>query len=862
MIIYNKNKKTILGYLIVFFVIIIVFIPKDKENYETVLWNYYEKIASNDIGSSSIHELFEGSMRDPNNYINFFKKTPKIFKNIIFGVERESELSVLYIDIKFKNLQKLLEDRENAFNKRFGTDYRKVNAEITFNGEKIKSKIRLKGKLSDHWRSKHRMSFRVEIKGDYSVLGFKEFSLHKPSARQHPYDQTFQELQKNLNNISPSHGYVNLFVNGENWGIMNIEEHLTKELLEKQKFKESIIIEFGNEKHDGYKRTVKNLYDGYRISDPYINVNVLHNKKYLNNMLYRKYFSYISNQNVLKINNLYDNDSFSKSLILSLIWNNTHGLSYKNSKYYFNPYNLKLYPITTDQLFFSDIKGKLELPKPYEKIILTNAFKENFEENFALVKNAILNSQEIINKWQKVFPLDQKISFKSLIENQKLIEGDLYSVMKMDEVSDDTFQFNGINEEQAKSLMSHIFAKHYENGEIHIYNLTREKVRIKNIKTDSINLLDFNDIIIEGKSPLDYKPQIIYTDLKGIYDNKIEITTRISNDKNLRTHKLDYTLFVDDINNPLREHTNINKLNFFEKIDDNNYKIKKGKWIIKDPISISKNLTIVKGTELMFEDNSYLIVKGNLKILGDENQKVVLRSADQSWKGIYVYEGGGQSIINHAKISDVSFLKDGILELTGGVSFYMSDVKISNTSFINSNAEDFLNIIHSNFTLDNVSFSNSTSDAFDSDFSKGIIQNSFFDNITGDALDFSGSEVKIENTIFKNIQDKAISAGEESFLKINNIDADFIGVGVASKDASTVDIKNSSFSNYKLFALMTYKKKAFYDYPVMNGIGLKFDENNTSFIRQVNSYMQINGNIVKENEIDVDNLYENEIMKK
>ena len=242
MIIYNKNKKTILGYLIVFFVIIIVFIPKDKENYETVLWNYYEKIASNDIGSSSIHELFEGSMRDPNNYINFFKKTPKIFKNIIFGVERESELSVLYIDIKFKNLQKLLEDRENAFNKRFGTDYRKVNAEITFNGEKIKSKIRLKGKLSDHWRSKHRMSFRVEIKGDYSVLGFKEFSLHKPSARQHPYDQTFQELQRNLNNLSPHHGYVNLFVNGEDWGVMNIEEHLTKELLEKTTRKQVDII--------------------------------------------------------------------------------------------------------------------------------------------------------------------------------------------------------------------------------------------------------------------------------------------------------------------------------------------------------------------------------------------------------------------------------------------------------------------------------------------------------------------------------------------------------------------------------------------------------------------------------------------
>ena len=161
-------------------------------------------------------------------------------------------------------------------------------------------------------------------------------------------------------------------------------------------------------------------------------------------------------------------------MILSLIWNNTHVLFNQNSRYYFNPFNLKLYPITTDQLFFSDIKSKIELPSPYEEIILTDLFKENFNENFNEVKATIFNSQEIIDRWQSFFPLDQKISSKALIKNQKLIKDNLYSYIDMNILSEHTAPFNKISGEQAKSLMSHIYAKHYENGEIHIYNLTQE----------------------------------------------------------------------------------------------------------------------------------------------------------------------------------------------------------------------------------------------------------------------------------------------------------------------------------------------------------------------------------------------------
>ena len=79
-------------------------------------------------------------------------------------------------------------------------------------------------------------------------MGFKKFSIHKPSARQHPYDQTFQDMQRQLDNISSQNNYINVFVNGERWGIMNIEEHVSKEFLERQGLKESLILKFENEK--------------------------------------------------------------------------------------------------------------------------------------------------------------------------------------------------------------------------------------------------------------------------------------------------------------------------------------------------------------------------------------------------------------------------------------------------------------------------------------------------------------------------------------------------------------------------------------------------------------------------------------
>ena len=848
------------GLFLVLILIAFISLPKSIKNYKNIMWDFYEKAATFDIGSSSIHELAEGSLKDPKSFLTILKKTPKVVNNILFGVSRKEQIPDVYIDIKFKNFKKLIKDRDSALYRGIGYNYEKVKAEITFEGRKLKSNVRLKGQLLDHWRSKYRMSLRVKIKGDNTLFGYKEFSVHKPSARQHPYDQSFQDLQRNLGNISSKHSYINLYVNGEDWGIMNIEEHLTKEFLEKQKHKESLIIEFGNEKHDIYKRTVDNIYDEYRISDPYLNVNVLDKKKYINQKKYRKWFSYISKEHLKFENKLYDNESFTKSLFLSMIWNNMHSLYHQNSRYYFNPYNLKLYPITTDQSFFSPIKEKFILPKPYEKIVSSDLFKTRFKENHKNVKKAILKSQVVIDKWQDYFPLDIKISSNVLLDNENIIFNNFHKFLIEKKESEKELKYNKIDEVLSKNLMDHIYAKHFDNGQIHIYNLTREKVKIKNIFIDGKRLKGFESTIIEGQNPLTYVPLIINTSLKGLYDNRIEIKTEIFSFD--RSFTLGFSHISNDIHNPLLYSNELSEIEFLEKIDDNNYKVKKGTWYIKNPLFIKKNLLIEKGTELVFNEKSYLIINGSLRVLGDKDNNVVLRSNNGYWKGIYVFESKEKSILKNVKILNVTFLKDGILDLTGSINFYKSDVKIIDSFFENSNAEDFLNIVHSEFILENVSINNSISDAFDSDFSTGTITGSSFFNISGDGIDFSGSKVSIKDTFFKNIRDKAISVGEESSLSVNNISVDSVGIGVASKDGSLVRLERSNFSNYNLNALMTYQKKSFYGNPSLIGKNVIFDSKEDCCLRQIESNMKINDKIIDEQEIDVSLLYENKIMKK
>jgi hypothetical protein len=789
------------------------------------------------------------------------KKIPEIFSKKIQGFSGRPLLEAIYIDIGFEGYRQLLEDRENAI--RLGILHKpnKIKAEFRFKGKTYNAKVRLKGDLIDHWRSRYKMSLRVKIKGKNNILGFKQFSLQKPESRTFPFDHVFQSLIRRLGNLSSVHKYAHVFVNGESWGVMNVEEHMSKELLEKQEKKDSIIVRFGNEESWHYQKIAQNTYPHYRLSDVRLNVKLYSQTKYLKNMVYRGWLTYIAENRLEPEENteLYDIDPYASALILSGIWGNSHVLSSFNTRHYFNPYLLKLEPITTDQISSHLIEGGGDLAKIpkdiYSQIIKTGRYEASFSNNYRAVLNVLKDIKDEFADAQKYFPVDNKIDGDVINSNirmlAKLSGKDIFNLnSKMNDME----IINTLpSDQQAKDFPQHLFVRYFEDGVLKIYNLLPDTVSLEKLTVDDNTTINLN-LEIPGYLPGSYEPYVVQTKLRGVYDNRIAVETVYRG--NHRNYVIGLTL-LKGVRNPLLISEVRNDHKFLKKTEGDSWKINEGVWNVDGPIVVRGNLTVEEGVELYFSSEAYLIVIGSIHANGTSGSKIIFAPQKESWKGLYVVgDGGKSSELTNVVIRSPSRLKHDMLNLTGGVTFYDANVLLEDVLFENSYAEDALNLVRSKYLLKEVRFEGMSSDALDSDFSSGKIIDSNFNSILGDALDFSGSYCDIKNISISDVKDKAISVGEKSDVTVDIAEIEKVGIGIAVKDGSSATVSNSSIKNYTLYAAMTYDKKGFYEGESRLDIFNAEVEGDDPFAMQEQTKLLVDGFMMSEKNIDVRALYQ------
>ena len=149
----------------------------------------------------------------------------------------------------------------------------------------------------------------------------------------------------------------------------------------------------------------------------------------------------------------------------------------------------------------------------------------------------------------------------------------------------------------------------------------------------------------------------------------------------------------------------------------------------------------------------------------------------------------------------------------GSINFHNTYVNIQKVLFENISSEDALNIINSEFSINDIQFKNNNSDSIDFDFSNGSLENAEFYNIGNDAIDLSGSKASIKDINFYEVNDKLISIGENSDVKISNINANQSYVGIASKDGSIVKANKIKMENVN-FPFLSFNKK--FEYEIAN----------------------------------------------
>ncbi|BBM84895.1 CotH kinase family protein [Candidatus Uabimicrobium amorphum] len=856
---FSPLKKTFLVFLLLGFPIFFIYLHEIK----TYIW----KMAEN-RGHFWIRKVTLSSQ---------LKQFPKLLKRMKFN-----NISRVYIDIKFEHLKKLHAKRQQALSEGILTQKEDdfVPAKMRFGERQVKCKLRLKGDWVDHLQGK-KWSFRIHIKNGDQLFGLRRFSVHHPQTRVYQGELLFHETLRMFGVLALKYFFVDVTINGDSIGIMAVEEHFSKELLERNGRKEGVIIRFDESlfwKSLKYKDAEKLAFDSYLNAD----IDAFQSTKLQKSKrLTREYATAVGllegfREGKISSSEVFDAKLLGRYLAVCKFFGADHAVRWHNQRFYFNSLTMKLEPIGFDANihFDLDIHARNSIRLMREPIVREMLKDPNVYNVFQATLNKLINdakSGTLTAHLKKIEKPSLQIMQKEFIFLESFPED---CVKKM---AQQVFTTN------VQLLPIHIRAGTIENkntGSLHIKNTVPYEVEIlqiywinksgKTLKLETSEKLELPLVLSKTKLRTQPKSQIInYKALPPKSGYWLEIKSKIKGPSKVTTTRVKKTFPVlfqnpmptDRLSNQLAKHS------FLSVSGSNTINVKSGKWQVKDSIIIPKGykLFISGDTTLQFSENGSMVVFGTTIFKGTAQNPIIFEGIAKSkragtWQGIATYNSETRCEWSHVIVNNTTGMNWPQWKLTGGVTFYKSDVDLSHCVFDGNRGEDALNIIHSNFKLEQIQIKNTIYDAFDGDFTTGQIENCLFQEIgssgSGDGVDVSGSKIQVSNSKFIGVKDKAISVGEKSFLQAREVVIENCGIAAASKDNSILEINDSKIENVST-ALMAYIKKA--EYGPTKLIAKKVRITNSKKITQVQhgSYLEIDGEQVSAENLNVKKLYEN-----
>ncbi len=731
--------------------------------------------------------------------------------------------------------------------------------------------LRLKGDWGDHLLTPSKLSFRIDPKDNETVMGMSRFSIQHPGTRYFYFEPMIMNQMRQRGVLTPRYFFARVWINDYPIGVMALEEHFTKELLESQGRREGSILGFDEDPiwhqrhlnhntHKNHQFLVRNGinrgYTTHQLIDlslkdyrkvTHVSNDLPSTQSNLGQSLLNDYL-----KGSIGASQVFDLQQISSWWVISHMWGACHGLVDHNRRFYFNTITNKLEPIAfdsspepskfkmcadelhttklfTDSNFLEYLYSELEW---WANLLYDEKYIDDFEQEKQHYKT-LLDIEGLEYPDTNVHVLRSNLS--KLIENVvKIIpehEADDGKLSKLDDISYKVFLEGDID--FYMPLRSHVYFDNPSNRDeltIELKNLTLDKIRIKEIyyqhsNSNNHEVLDkdffidtFNEENPEANTHKTTRTIRWHTN----YPQKSEL--RIS--YQLKDKSYDQLIPLQHRNHDfsfsnLLENTNEVSSKIIIQENQQNIIFPPARYVFNKNYSLPKgwSMLVLPGSELVFEGVS-LRLQGELNMVGDLDNPIHINVKTNTtfkgigiWGGIHVVQSDKLSRLEHVYVhgNDANLAnRQDYFGLTGCLNFYESDVEIYQSHFKNAQCEDALNIVRSTYHLNQIHIDSSRADAFDSDFSEGTITNSHFTNIGNDGVDISGTTLELNDSFFTAIGDKAISVGEKSQLISDNLLIKQTSTGVASKDLSTAKLSNISFEDVKGTGLITYIKKPEY----------------------------------------------------
>jgi hypothetical protein len=862
MIVQNKNKNKKTKYKlksIVFFISVLIFF---------ILGTWVERYDFRGKFEFFISELIQNTSTKI--YSNFYK------------------VETINLDIKQKHLDSMKDSRKMAIEYgRLKDDFVKwVPAKLSDESSTYKVKVKLKGTHSDHWEDPKKWSFNVKLRGDKSLFNLKYFALQHPKTLSYLYEWLFMKFLENEKLISYKMKFINLKVNGDSLGVYSLIEQPSKILVERNKRREGVIIGFdkniwieeiqnqfdlgANGIHQNFWRTpIKPV----RFKDEYKDTKY---KKYLDEAVTK---INLFRNNDLSIKETFDENQLAKVLAVKTIFA-TSEFDWKDLKFYYNPVTKLLEPISREvHAYYSDNAPVSFWAFDTSKInlIWQREFLDILFEDFTFYEKYLKELKRVSSDdyWDVIIQNnnDKFKEYKTLLKS---------SYPNVEIYSKDHFLLNKkyINDtlNPIITISANLLEVNEKNIILNIFNKQILPVKIIGLEIENkkVYLEDYK--ILPGKKQnKPSAPELIKFDCQTLCKknnlDKIKLIYRILGDNKDKYISIDF--WKNSVLNKSEK-----KIDFFKRINqNNNFLVKENDIIIntnelniKDKIIIPKGyrLIINPGTNLIFEKNSGLISYSPIISIGSKEKPITIKAkfneslndfrnkniySNEYGDGILILDSNEKSLFINTVFKNLSAPNAQLSGISGALSFYNTTVEIIDSKFFdNVYGDDYVNIIKSNFLIKNSYFKNTNADALDIDFSNGEIINTTFNNSINDSLDFSGSIVSLNNIKILYAGDKAISAGEESTININNSYIQKNHFGIVAKDKSLVEGNNITITNNDI-GVATYIKKSEYGPAKIKLTDSQLEQNKINIFNQKLSKININNkeidntNCKNENEI-------------
>ncbi|MBT6296559.1 MAG: hypothetical protein HOJ14_08360 [Nitrospina sp.] len=815
----------------------------------------------------------------------------KVFKAITLGPFRwidshirGADLPDVYIDIKFKFLRKLQEKRKESLQRGVlittKDDY--VPAKIRHEGRTVKVKMRLKGDWARNSSDK-KMSFRVQVKNGDHFLGMRRFSLQNPKARIYDGDRLFFEAIKREDILAPRHSFVDLTVNGTKMGIMALEEHFSKELLESQSRRAGVILKFDEsmvwlaESEASKGRGFEGVYDNYKNATikPFRLNRIKSSKKLTNELESATRLLRAFVDGALKPSQVFDPILMGRFIAVGDFWGAWHGLRWHNLRFYYNAITGYLEPIGFDAgIAYNQKPAHDPTAEPIVTKILDDSIRKVYMETLErLIEEA---KDGTTAHWVEALTNN---NLKALHKEYFWLEGvdlDLltqWAEQKLNSVKRKDLLYPKILQVY---LVKNEMDYYLELQNPLPYDVIVTDIQLLNVSKNNPVKLQFEEAslfpFILASSEIGGMPtgKKIHLQRKDIdVGTQFMVTANIKGDREI--HAIKSLLYFSNAIKPILPQPTLAKTlsqHSYLKVDKkrNILRVKSGQWQVNSWLVVPEGfeLLLSEGTTLNFKSSAGLLARGPVTIKGTKDSPVILQGMRNStkanyWQGIFVMNSESPSHWSHVKIKNTKGIKNNDWVVSAGVTFYESDVYLKNVTFSENRCEDALNIIRSTFDLMDVDIKNAISDGLDADFSNGVVTGGIFKNLGfaggGDGIDLSGSRITITGTRFLNIADKAISVGEESYLISDQLSIQKVGVGIVSKDGSHTTVQNSEVMETKIAGLMAYTKKPVYPLATLHAKDITFKNSTPNALVQKGNEVMLGGILVEPSEFDIKNLY-------